>query len=94
MRYKDKDGYQYNFKCRYVNDSNTCSYCEPSNEVPMTLELRRLLAALDGRGSLYEKPYVNLNRGKLSYDEFESIKDICKTKNKKGAKNANTNNKR
>ena len=83
MRYKDKDGYQYNFKCRYVNDSNTCSYCEPAYEVPMTLELRKLLTALDGRGSLYEKPYINLDKGELSYDEFERIKDITDIKTKK-----------
>tara|TARA_R100000808_G_scaffold24681_1_gene57562 strand:- start:550 stop:807 length:258 start_codon:yes stop_codon:yes gene_type:complete len=84
MRYKDKDGYQYNFKCRYVNNSNTCSYCEPAYEVPMTLELRKLLTALDGRGSLYEKPYINLDKGELSYDEFERIKDITEIKTKKG----------
>ena len=84
MRYKDKDGYQYNFKCRYVNDSNTCSYCEPAYEVPMTLELRKLLTALDGRGSLYEKPYIDLEKGELSYDEFERIKDITEIKTKKG----------
>ena len=83
MRYKDKDGYQYNFKCRYVNNSNTCSYCEPAYEVPMTLELRKLLTALDGRGSLYEKPYINLDKGELSYDEFERIKDITEIKTKK-----------
>jgi hypothetical protein len=87
MRYKDKNGYRYNFKCRYVNDSNTCSYCEPAYEVPMTLELRKLLTALDNRGFLYEKPYIDLEKGELSYNEFERIKDITDIKTKEGNEN-------
>lgn len=60
----------------FDNDFAKCGYID----VLMTLELRKLLTALDDRGELYEKPYIDLNRGELTYDEFESIKDICKQK--------------
>ena len=82
MRYKDKDGYSYNHKCGYVNSSNTCNYCEPSYEIPMTSVLRKVLIALDNRGEIYNKPYINLNREGLSYNEFEKIKDITNIKTK------------
>ena len=84
----------YIAKCGYVDDAKDCKHCYPEPDIEISPQLRKFLTALDNRGSLYEKPYVNLNRGELTYDEFESIKDICKTKNKKGVKNANTNNKR
>jgi len=42
----------------------------------MTHQLRKVLLSLDNRGSLYDKPYINMSRGQLTYEEFERIKDI------------------
>ena len=70
----------YIAKCGYIDNAKDCKHCYPDLDIEVSTELRKLLTALDGRGSLYEKPYVNLNRGELTYDEFESIKDICKQK--------------